>query len=113
MTDGEQRNDEIIDQAVADWIERLLQGEELDPLRVLTEHPGVGHEVLDRLDSFIALGISGESRLERLGDFRLIRELGRGGMGIVYEAQQESIGRRVAIKILPPGVAADRTAFVR
>ena len=37
----------------------------------------------------------------RLGEFRLIREIGRGGMGIVYEAQQETLGRRVALKLLP------------
>ncbi|MGD9856602.1 MAG: serine/threonine protein kinase, partial [Planctomycetaceae bacterium] len=37
----------------------------------------------------------------QLGDFRLLRELGRGGMGIVYEAEQVSLHRRVAIKILP------------
>src|SRR3954452_23439410 len=42
-----------------------------------------------------------------LGDFRLIREVGRGGMGIVYEAEQVSLGRRVALKILPMAAAMD------
>jgi serine/threonine protein kinase len=42
-----------------------------------------------------------------LGDFCLLRELGRGGMGIVYEAEQMSLGRRVALKVLPFAAALD------
>jgi serine/threonine protein kinase len=53
---------------------------------------------------------------ERLGEYRPVRELGRGGMGIVYEAQQESLDRRVAVKVLPGSVLHDertRRRFLR
>src|SRR5262245_2672685 len=51
-------------------------------------------------------GRDSSADLRTLGDFRLIREIGRGGMGVVYVAEQETLRRTVALKVLPIDLTA-------
>jgi serine/threonine protein kinase/tetratricopeptide (TPR) repeat protein len=74
------------------------------------QHPGAGSfngGIADpaRKGSTVPLGV--------LGDYRLVREIGRGGMGTVYEADQISLHRRVALKVLPFAAALDERQLQR
>src|SRR4051812_2017164 len=64
-------------------------------------------------DSTGGAAVHAATRLERLGDYRILREVGRGGMGVVYEAEQESLGRRVALKVLPDAALSDTHQVLR
>jgi tetratricopeptide (TPR) repeat protein/tRNA A-37 threonylcarbamoyl transferase component Bud32 len=97
---------------VADeFTQRLNCGELPDPEEYARHHPHLAALLREVLP---ALRLLREPAAEpaagpggTLGDFRLLREVGRGGMGIVYEAEQISLRRRVALKVLPFAAALD------
>ena len=75
---------------------------------VFTVAPDV-REVHDKKTS----AISPLSTAVPLGDYKVIREIGRGGMGVVYEAEQMLLGRRVALKVLPFAATMDARQLQR
>lgn len=77
-----------------------------DSPTILTPHPSVFAGSFLNSDTSSSVFHSRSSN-GVLGDFRLIREIGRGGMGVVHEAEQISLSRRVALKILPFAAALD------
>ena len=112
--------DEILFQILDDYVSRFPDGNFPDLPTVRREHPEMADQVWKCLEGLAIM--QGSSRVdagtlretpekmafpEPLGDFQLLREIGRGGMGVVYEARQCSLGRRVALKTLPFAATID------
>ena len=112
----------LFGQVAGEFSERLAHGESPGIEEYLTQYPQIAEWIRDVFPALQALHVpaavqdAGHGRRkpwtelaehEQLGDFLILREIGRGGMGIVYEAQQLSMGRRVALKILPFAALAD------
>ncbi len=83
------------------YLEALENGQAPDRVAFLAEYSDVAEPLAECLDGLEFLHRASAPKMpERLGDFQILREIGRGGMGIVYEAEQVSLHRRVAVKTL-------------
>ncbi len=120
-----------LDQVIEEYLDRLRRGELPTIEDYTSRFPMYAQQIGELLPTLHALehfrsqsnsdtvrgGFHPSLQLNQmLGDFRLIREIGRGGMGIVYEAEQVSLGRRVAIKVLSDNQLRDesfRKRFLR
>jgi serine/threonine protein kinase/Flp pilus assembly protein TadD len=109
-------------QLAEEFLERHRRGERPAVTEYAARHPDLAEQIRElfpalvmmegvRPDPPTVIGAAGSgggaASPPRLGEYRLVREIGRGGMGVVYEAEQESLGRRVALKVLPPGALGD------
>ncbi|MEO8496901.1 MAG: protein kinase, partial [Planctomycetota bacterium] len=126
-SEQKERLSEILDR----YLSSLESGLPIQPETLVAEHPDLAEPLQTYLSSLDELhraaagfggsgdldapaeDIAGKGESRRLGDFVLGRELGRGGMGIVYEARQISLDRTVALKVLPFAAVLDSKQIAR
>jgi WD40 repeat protein/serine/threonine protein kinase len=120
-----------VEMLAEEFLERKRRGEKPSVAEYLGRHPHLADEIRDffpvlglvedykpgsgdATGSFGGAEIPGlQKPLQRLGDYRILRMVGSGGMGVVYEAEQESLGRRVALKVMAGQRLSDPSQLAR
>ena len=113
------------DELAEEFAERCRRGERPSPDEYADRLPELAEEIREMFPALVEVEqVEKDARddlhppqaLRRhreIGDYRIVCAVGRGGMGVVYEAEQISLGRRVALKVLPGHVAGDPKALER
>ena len=138
MTDLPQSGaaEELVGRILDELAGRIRRGEDVDLSAYAGEHPEHAEQIRrlgPTLQAIAAIDQAAEpaggpaavgkdgaipaaplgTREQQLGDYHIVREVGRGGMGVVYEAQQLSLRRRVALKVLPFAAVLDPRQVAR
>ncbi len=113
MSDSTSQQRDRLEVLAEEFVQRYRRGERPPLSEYMLRHPDLAEEIEDLFPTLLMIENfkpnSGDRQgnpeplgggLQQLGDYRIIREIGRGGMGVVYEAEQVSLGRHVALKVL-------------
>jgi serine/threonine protein kinase len=124
LYEGDEHTDPRLLEVSREYLSELESGSAPDRNRYLLKYPELKEEIEECLDGVdLAFTLQKSSKpaapfaigtdAQPLGDFRIVKEIGRGGMGIVYEATQLSLGRHVALKVLPFAASLDERHLQR
>ncbi len=112
----------LLTQLADEFAARYRAGERPSLKEYIDRYPGLADEIRDLFPAMVEIEQVREDHIDapapeastpsfqQLGDFRIIREVGKGGMGVVYEAEQVSLARHVALKVLPRASLLDPKA---
>ena len=118
----------LIGQVAGEYFDRVRRGEQPRIEEYVERYPDLAEVIEDVFPALCTIGSSASSDKDArdrmsdqpeavvpntIGDFRIVREIGRGGMGIVYEAHQDSMDRTVALKVLPLACMLDEKRLAR
>jgi serine/threonine protein kinase/WD40 repeat protein len=111
--------------ALEEYLAALEGGQTPDRCDFARRYPDLAEDLAECLDGLELMHAASPSSADDptpqpsslvgvpLGDYRILREAGRGGMGVVYEAEQLSLRRRVALKVLPFAATLDAKQLQR